>query len=98
MYFVFDLHIRRFGMRSPPLFHVCQDLDTLFSPGLFVHLWSFSFRCLPDGSTLPLPFYLDNSLCKNPWHTPLVVGAWSASRSPCDWAMAPRKLPIRLRS
>jgi hypothetical protein len=46
-------------MRSPPRFHVCQDLDTLFSPGLFVHLWSFSFRRLPDDSTLPLPFCLD---------------------------------------
>src|SRR5260370_13584060 len=53
MDFVFDLHIGRFGMRSPPLFDVCQDLDTLVSPRLFVHLWSFFFRRLPDGSILP---------------------------------------------
>jgi len=38
MNFIFDLDKRRFGMRSPPLFYVCQDLDTLCSPSLFVHL------------------------------------------------------------
>lgn len=56
MHLVFDLHIRRFGMRSPPLFDVGQDLDALFSPRLVVHLWSFFFCRLPDGSILPPPF------------------------------------------
>jgi hypothetical protein len=34
---IFDLHKRRFGVRSPPLFDVTQNLLTLLQPGLFVH-------------------------------------------------------------
>ncbi len=72
--FAYALHLRsphtsRMSMRSPPLFHACQDLDTLLSPGLFVHPWFSSFRCLPDGPILPLLLYLDYSSCKNPWRT-----------------------------
>jgi hypothetical protein len=56
MYFVFDLDICCFGMRSPPFFDAAQDLDTLFSPGLFVHLWSSFSVVFQMASSYHFPF------------------------------------------
>jgi hypothetical protein len=49
MYLIFDLHKRRFGVGSPPLFDVTENLFTLLQPGLFVHRFFHALFFLLNG-------------------------------------------------
>jgi hypothetical protein len=48
MHFVLYLDEGRFGMGSPPLFHLTQNLLAFLQPGLFVHRFFHALLCFQD--------------------------------------------------